>query len=288
MAVFNGAKYLNEAIESVLNQTYQDFEFIIVDDASTDESVNIINSYNDKRIILLHNQENMKLPRSLNRGIIMANGEYVIRMDADDICMPDRFEKQVEFMDTNLDVAASSGNYYTIDSCGVLKKKMGFIVRSWRLTGNELNKYAFIPSPLVHPAAIIRKSVFDEGILYNTDYASAQDYDLWLNIHRRYKLGNIKDVILKYRVHDKSISVSKKERQLLNAYKIFLKYAERDISFLDFKNVMRFEFSYDPIQFVKKFYYVFPHVDYVFLKSVILYTLKWMLCQNNAKTNNIL
>lgn len=277
MAVFNGAEYIRESLHSILNQTFQDFELIIVDDASTDNTVNVIKEYKDDRIVLICNDENMKLPKSLNKGIKFARGKYIIRMDADDICMPNRFAKQVSFMEKHPDIAASSGNYYTIDDRGKIKRKFGLKIRSWRLTGKMLNRYVLIPSPLVHPAAIIRKKIFDEGILYNEDYTSAQDYELWLNIHRFYKLGNIPDVILKYRIHEKSISVSKRKKQLLNAYKIFQKYSAKKISFDDFKNIMRFEYTYNPIHSAKMFYFVFGYIDIVFIKSMILYSLKWWM-----------
>lgn len=281
MAVYNGSDYLREAIDSVLCQTYDDFELIIVDDASTDNSLEIIKSYKDERIVIICNENNMKLPRSLNKGISKAKGEYIVRMDADDICLPDRFAKQVDFMEKNLDIAASSGNYIIIDADGNVKKKLLWTIKSHRLTGELLNRYAKIPSPLVHPAAIIRKSVFDEGILYNPQYSSAQDYDLWLKINSKYKLGNISDVILKYRVHDKSISSVKREAQLNNAYKIFSSYTDRKISFSEFKCIMRFDFSLSPMAFCKKFYYVFSSMDIYFFRSVTLYALRWFLYKMN-------
>ena len=284
MAVFNGAEYIRESLHSILNQTFQDFELIIVDDASTDNTVNIIKEYKDDRIVLICNDENLKLPKSLNKGIKSAKGKYIIRMDADDICMPNRFVKQVSFMEENPDIAASSGNYYTIDERGRIKRKFGLKIRSWRLTGKMLNKYALIPSPLVHPAAIIRKEIFDKGIMYNEEYTSAQDYELWLNIHRLYKLGNISDVILKYRIHKKSISISKRGKQLFNAYKIFQNYSSKKINFDDFKHVMRFEYTYNPIHYGKVFYFVFGYIDIVFVKSVILYSLKWLQYKMLYKT----
>lgn len=283
MSVYNGAEYLSEAIDSILAQTFPDFELIIIDDASSDDSQAIINGYTDKRIRLLINESNLGLPASLNKGIRYAQGKYIVRMDSDDISLPDRIEKQVRFMDAHPDIAASSGNYYMIDSFGNISKNIFGRIRSHKMNEKMLQRYALIPSPLVHPAAIIRKEVFDKGVAYNEKYKAAQDYDLWLNIWEKYKLGNIKDIILKYRVHSKSISKKKKERQLSNAYEIFLKHIENPLSFEEFKTVMRFELKKNPIKYARLFYQVFHVIDYYFIYSLILYTIQWggMKIKNN-------
>ncbi|NHJ46179.1 MAG: glycosyltransferase family 2 protein, partial [Asgard group archaeon] len=116
MSVFNGEKYLREAIDSVLHQTFTDFEFLIINDGSTDNSVEIINSYDDERIHLVHNEQNIGLAASLNKGINLARGEYIARMDCDDINHQTRLEKQVKFMDKNPDIGLlSSANRFIQD-----------------------------------------------------------------------------------------------------------------------------------------------------------------------------
>ena len=110
MPVFNGEKHLNEAINSILSQSFQDFEFLIIDDGSTDHSKKIIRSYQDKRIRFIENDRNLQLSRTLNRGIQLAKGEYILRMDADDISFPNRLEKQIQFMDQNLEIIASGSS----------------------------------------------------------------------------------------------------------------------------------------------------------------------------------
>ena len=102
MSVYNGAKFLAEAIDSILAQTFTDFEFIIIDDTSSDDSLQVINSYKDARIVLLQNTKNIGLTKSLNIGIAKAKGKYIARMDADDISMPKRLEKQFDFMEEHL------------------------------------------------------------------------------------------------------------------------------------------------------------------------------------------
>ncbi|SVC41049.1 uncharacterized protein METZ01_LOCUS293903, partial [marine metagenome] len=104
MPVYNGAKYLNEAIDSILNQTFQNFEFIIIDDGSTDDSVKIIKSYDDNRIRLVENRNNLGQSETLNKGLSLTRGKYIARMDQDDISMPERLKKQFEFMENNSDV----------------------------------------------------------------------------------------------------------------------------------------------------------------------------------------
>ena len=113
MSVFNGQSYLKEAIESILNQTFEDFEFLIINDASKDNSLRIIQSFDDSRIKLVHNSDNIGLTKSLNKGIDLAKGEFIARMDCDDISLPERLSMQVSFMDKNPDIGIlSSANNF--------------------------------------------------------------------------------------------------------------------------------------------------------------------------------
>jgi len=104
MSVYNGEKYLREAIESILNQTFRDFEFIIINDGSTDKTSEILSSYNDPRIVIINNKRNIGLTKSLNKGLKMVKGEYIARQDADDVSLPERLERMVNFLDMNRDV----------------------------------------------------------------------------------------------------------------------------------------------------------------------------------------
>ncbi len=210
MPVYNGETYLREAIESVLDQTFPDFEFIIFDDGSTDGSLEIIRDYDDKRINLIQNRRNVGIAGNLNRGISLARGKYILRMDADDICLPGRFEEQFKFMETNRDVAV----------CGAWVEFIGKKIK-W-LTGNilkdpthpeEIRCYFLFNCVLKHPTVIIRKEVFQqEGYLYDEKVNRAEDYDLWVRVSKKYDLANLSKVLLKYRVHQTNISaVHKKE-----------------------------------------------------------------------------
>ena len=270
MAVYNGKKYLREAIDSILGQSFQDFEFIIVDDASVDGSVDVIKGYQDPRIKLIINEENMRLPRSLNRGMSYASGEYIARMDADDISMPDRIEKQVLFMDAHPDVAASSGNYIVIDETG----KQHYLEKVRR--GKQLERYVLLPSPLVHPAATFRRSLLNEGYWYDEKYSSSQDYDLWLRIHEKYSLDNISETLLQYRIHGSSTSLTKREQQLQNACEIFNKFSPRMISLDNFKAITHVSFSNSPISQMFLMLSVFNKIDTFFFKRLASYTYHWL------------
>jgi glycosyltransferase involved in cell wall biosynthesis len=152
--VFNGGKYLAEAIESVLNQTWVNFEFIIIDDASTDNSVEIIKSYNDSRIRFFKNEKNIGQTASLNKGLKLAKSDYIARLDQDDVCLPVRLEEQYKYLENNQEVTIISSWEHTIDSSGVR-------VRSWE---SSLDNYGVFLGylllglcPVWHPSVMFRK-----------------------------------------------------------------------------------------------------------------------------------
>ena len=192
MPVYNGEQYLNEAIDSVLNQTFTDFEFLIINDGSSDKSREIILSYNDERIRLVDNPENLKLIATLNKGIELANGEYIARMDADDIMLPERLAIQVNFMNKNEDVAV----------CGSWIKYFGAknYIRKYKKTDKDICENMILASPIAHPTAIIRKKTLTKNkIKYRKEYIHAEDYYFWYEISKHGKLANIQQVLLNYR-----------------------------------------------------------------------------------------
>lgn len=207
MSVYNAEEYLRIAIESILNQTYTDFEFIIINDGSTDQSKAIINSYKDKRIKLIDNVKNSGLVFSLNKGIDSAAGEYIARMDADDISLPERFEKQIEFLNKETDVAlvSSSGTY--IDENGIDKKYLEFPV-----SAHLIFTYLFFGNPIIHTSVFIKTDVLRK-YKYKKDYYLAEDYFLWSQIAKDHKVANIPEPLVKYRFHESSISLQKKFEQ---------------------------------------------------------------------------
>lgn len=220
MSVYNGEKYLAEAIESILNQTYKNFELIIINDGSKDNSVEIIKNYmkQDNRIVLI-DRENKGLPYSLNEGISVAKGEYIARMDADDISLPIRLEKQIYYMQKN--ELYVCGSYIKLFKNNIKEQTI-----EYPLNNEDIKFSLLFFSCLAHPTVIFKKEVF-EKIKYNVDYKVAQDYQLWCDIvNANFKIGNIPEVLLNYREHEAQASIEKFKRQQDTAHKIALDYAK--------------------------------------------------------------
>lgn len=212
MANYNTpVQYLKEAIDSILTQTYTEFELIIVDDGSTNESVDYIESLNDDRIIFLKNELNLGQPKTRNRAIDVARGEYIAIMDSDDISLPTRFEKQISFMEKNPDVIV----------CGTWFEKFGIEskVRKPLIDDFELYRCQLIfdntPITLCHPSAMMRKSMLDKfNIRYDESFLKSQDYRLWTICSRFGRMAIIDEVLIKYRTHAKQISVNSFDAQM--------------------------------------------------------------------------
>ena len=214
-------EYLRPAIESILNQTYGNFEFIITDDCSTDNSLSIIESYTDKRIKILRNEENLGITKSLNKCLGVAKGEFVARMDSDDIALPERLEKQVEFLKSHPDHIVCGtgveliGDWQKAHSnnriCRTVPDKESF--RIHLLFGNYPN--------IVHPTAMFNRNLLiKHNIRYNEKYRLAQDYRMWVSCSGVAECANIPETLLNYRIHDKAVSSDKKELQKNTAIRI--------------------------------------------------------------------
>ena len=209
MSVSNGAKFLAEAIDSILAQTFTNFEFIIIDDASTDDSLKIINSYKDTRIVLFQNTKNIGLTKSLNIGIPKAKGKYIARMDADDISMPKRLEKQFDFMEEHPEFAFCGTRAKTINDVG---KEINFFrppIDSSKILALLLFKNCFF-----HSSLIIRTEKLLKVSGYNENYKYAQDYKLYLELFKNKCYGtNLKEQLLVYRVLNSNISHNNRDKQ---------------------------------------------------------------------------
>jgi len=214
MPVYNGEKYLKEAIESVLNQTFRDFEFLIIDDGSADKSAETIKSFNDARIRLERNETNLGLIKTLNKGLGLAKGKYIARMDCDDISLPKRLSIQVNFMEKHPE----------IDVCGSWVKVMGLkqeFVNKYPQNHEEARAYLLFNTPFAHPSVIIRKEVMEKHKLkYDENYKHAEDYELWSRIINYAKVSNIPKVLLHYRMHDESVSKKNSSAQAENSNRV--------------------------------------------------------------------
>ncbi len=208
MSVYNGADYLNEAVGSILAQTVEDFEFIIIDDCSTDSSAGILETYDDSRIKIVRNDRNIGLTRSLNIGLKLAEGRYIARMDADDIAFKERFAKQIEFLKRNPEVAL----------CGTWAEIFGIYGSDKIFDYPSEDEYIrgempFI-NPFVHSTIMIDRDCIDEKVEYDESYVTAQDYELWARLGQKYKTGKVEEILLKYRFHKKQITLDRTGEQI--------------------------------------------------------------------------
>jgi glycosyltransferase involved in cell wall biosynthesis len=200
MPIYNGEAFVADALESILEQTFRDFEFPIIDDGSTDESVKIIERYADPRIRLVCNDERVALIRTLNRGLELARGKYIARMDADDVSLPERLERQVAFMEANPAIGA----------CGTWATTIGDGDGSeWRYPegADDIRCRLLFHTAIVHPSVCIRRDAFARHhFQFDEAYLHAEDYELWCRISEVVPLANLGSVLLRYRIHAASVS----------------------------------------------------------------------------------
>lgn len=213
IAVRNGEAHLQEAIDSILSQTFTDFELQIIDDGSTDGTAAILSQYRDPRIKLIRNESNLGLTRSLNIGLTNSRGEYIARMDADDISLPERLAKQVALMDANPDIGI----------CGCWMEVMGDRQAMWHSPSDpdEMKVRLLFQNVLAHPTVMMRKSVLEEHLLrYDEAFTTAQDYELWSRMLKVTKATSLQEALLRYRMHGQSVSSGSGGAQALNSRKV--------------------------------------------------------------------
>lgn len=213
MPAYNSEQYVAEAIESILNQTFADFEFIIINDGSTDNTAKIIDEYaqRDKRIKFVNNKKNKGLIGVLNEGLDLATGEYIARMDSDDISLPMRFEKQIEYMDAH-------------PECGVLGTWFQMFGNATSIVRHpkHIGLLNILSDEHVgHPTVMLRKSVIDKyGFRYDPNYKHAEDFELWSRMVMVTEIHNLPEILLNYRWADANISVVHANEQQETAMRI--------------------------------------------------------------------
>lgn len=201
MAVYNGEPYLRRAIESILCQSYDDFEFLIINDGSTDRTRDVIHSYDDPRIRLFENETNLGLARSLNQGIELARGAYIARQDADDISEPDRLARQIAFLRQHPDIALLGSWYTVIDHRGNILAH-----RTLPCADIEIRWVLLFVSSFVHTAVIMPRDILSNVGLYDESLVYAMDYDLWQRIARHHPVANLSAYLVRYRVHKNAMT----------------------------------------------------------------------------------
>jgi Glycosyl transferase family 2 len=214
MSVYNGARFLDEVIHSIRDQTYRNFEFVIIDDGSADATPEILarHAAADSRIRLL-SQPNRGLIDSLQRGFAAATGKYIARMDADDVAKPYRLEMQLEFLNSNPTIALVGGAIEIIDS----ESKVLATVRSPSHPEELRRELREFGNAVAHPTVMFRRRALEEVGGFRRAYQYAEDYDLWLRMAEKFDLANLQEVLLSYRRHEGAVSHQHIKQQALSA-----------------------------------------------------------------------
>lgn len=220
LPVYNCEKYIAAAVQSILEQTYTHFELLIIDDCSTDTTLQICKSFDDERIQIIEKEKNTGYVNSLNQGLKIAKGDYIARMDADDISLPTRFEKQVAFLEKNKEIVLCGTAFKIIDTNTIISVP-------------EFNEDIVIgmlqECKIAHPTVMLRFSFIKKHQLsYNTEMMPAEDYDLWVSMLQNGKFHNLQECLLEYRIHEAQISQVKNQIQKERALEIKVKHLQNN------------------------------------------------------------
>jgi len=219
MAVRDGEKYLRQAVDSVLQQTFSDFEFIIIDDYSIDSSTRIVEEYKDLRIRFIRNQSHLGLTKTLNLGLDIAKGEYIARLDADDVCLPNRFEDQVKFLNKHPQIGVLGTGISLIDDLGNIIQDVHFP------TNHNLIKWQLcFYNPIVHPSVMMRLTAVRQVGNYDPALIHSQDYDLWWRMSFISELANLYEIDMHLRQHPRQVTNVQRSEQFRFGLKIDQKH----------------------------------------------------------------
>jgi hypothetical protein len=211
MSVYNGSKYLKEAIDSILSQTLMSFEFIIIDDGSTDETWDILTEYadQDQRIVLVQNRKNLGLSQSLNKGLVLTRGNYIARQDADDVSMPERLATQIGCLQQQPSVGLLGTAYYVIDS-----EEQHRTVHRHPETDTEIRWQMLFHNAFCHSSVMFRREFLNtEGLLYDENLPCSQDYEFWSRMLQQTSAANLTTPLVAWRKSDGAISTTRREEQ---------------------------------------------------------------------------
>lgn len=216
---YNKSRFLRETIESILNQTYSNFEYIIIDDFSTDNSIQIINEYaeTDERIKIFRNNKNLKIVKTRNKGFDLSSpkAKYFAILDSDDVALPNRIEIQVKFLEKNSDYGLVGSNLLIINENS---ETIGF--RKYPSTDSEIRKSLMRFNPIAQSSVLLRKETIKEIGFYDKKWSVCQDYDYWFRIGISWKLANITKPLIKYRLSETQVKKVYLKETLQNTYKI--------------------------------------------------------------------
>ncbi len=244
MSVYDGERFLRDSVESILGQRFADFEFIILDDGSTDSTWDILNDFGsrDKRIILIRNNKNIGLTKSLNKGLALARGEYLARQDADDLSLPQRLGIQVKFLDAHPEVSLVGTDIEIIDENGKHLIERHYPSNHESITAELLLKNHAIG----HSTVLARLEALKEFGGYDERLPYAQDYDLWWRLSRKRKVANLPEILVKWRDTPGSISRDRREEQHECIFTVSLKVIRESLkdTTLDEEAYRRFWWAY--------------------------------------------
>lgn len=209
LPVYNGCQYIAESILSILDQTHENFEIIVLDDGSIDETLTIVSSFKDNRISVHTESNNKGIVYQLNKGLALAKGDMIARMDADDICYPNRFQKQIEFLI----------NHPRIQVLGSQAEKFGdtSTITNYPTKPGSINYLLNYYCPVLHPSVMMRSSLFKEKKFYYKNIPYAEDYQLWIDISDGTNIANLADVLIRYRIHNHQTNRIKLAEQYVGA-----------------------------------------------------------------------
>lgn len=197
---YNAEKYIQEAVDSILFQNFTDFELIIINDCSSDKTEEIIQSISDSRIIYLKNDVNMGVAETLNRGLDIAQGKYIARMDADDISLGNRLKIQADMLDNHSELAVIGSNVESFNETDIIST-------GWSSTDpSQMKVDLFFSCGLAHPSVMMRRDVIKELGGYNPDYNGLEDYELWCRVIEKYEITTLPDILLRYRIHGNQVT----------------------------------------------------------------------------------
>jgi glycosyltransferase involved in cell wall biosynthesis len=218
MSVYNGERFLREAVDSILDQSFVDFEFVIIDDGSTDATWSIVSSYSDVRLRPIRNDHNLGLPRSLNRGLAVAQGDYIARMDGDDVALPRRLERQAALLDTHPEIGILGTDCHLIDIEGRQQGRLHMPISDLAIRWRSL-----LGNPFLHPTVMLRRQVLvSHGLTYDEGLETTQDYELWVRLLKHTRGANLGEPLLLYRLSD-GVTATRRPEQLLNQDAIALR-----------------------------------------------------------------
>ena len=213
-SVYNGEAYVEECIDSILNQTFQDFEYIILNNGSTDRTAEILNHYTDSRIHIIH-QENLGISRSLNKGINLSKSELIARLDADDYALPQRLEKQIAFMEQHPKVVLCGSRFKELIGEKFSPQKVQFVEQD-----KDIRNTISCFNPFSHSTTMIRKTVFTKIGGYNKNFEYSQDYDLWIRLLNVGEASILKEELVVARLAEQSTSYENRRKQKLEGLQV--------------------------------------------------------------------